>query len=149
MDVQSAINAGLFVEYVYENWNSQSSATDLDGRAVVTAAGAPVVAGKNYNVLKTIYSNDLATDISPEKPALEGYKTMGIIAQNAADATDVVIAIRGTEGIMEWVQDAEFVLVPCPFLAEAGNTEDGAPLSACRKSPQSSFAAAPPSRSAE
>ncbi len=125
MDVQSAINAGLFVEFVYENWNTQSSATNLDGRAVVTAAGAPVVAGRNYNVLKTIYSNDLATDISPDKAALQGYKTMGIIAQNAVDATDVVIAIRGTEGIWEWVQDIKFLPRPFPNVPGSGLTEDG------------------------
>jgi predicted lipase len=36
-----------------------------------------------------------------------------------------VIAIRGTEGILEWVHDAEFNRVTCPFLAGAGYTEDG------------------------
>jgi pimeloyl-ACP methyl ester carboxylesterase len=33
--------------------------------------------------------------------------------------------MRGTEGILEWIHDAEFLLVPCPFLVGAGNTEDG------------------------
>jgi predicted lipase len=50
--------------------------------------------------------------------------SIGLILQ-AAGASDVVIAIRGTEGIMEWVQDAKFGMVPCPFLPGAGNTEDG------------------------
>ena len=36
-----------------------------------------------------------------------------------------MIAIRGTEGIHEWLQDAQFLLVPCPFLVGAGLTEDG------------------------
>ena len=36
-----------------------------------------------------------------------------------------MIAIRGTEGILEWVQDARFLPVPCPFLAGAGHTDDG------------------------
>jgi hypothetical protein len=36
-----------------------------------------------------------------------------------------VIAIRGTEGIDEWIHDASFLLVTCPFLAGAGQTEDG------------------------
>jgi Lipase (class 3) len=40
-------------------------------------------------------------------------------------ANDLVIAIRGTEGVYEWVQDARFAMVPCPFVAAAGNTEDG------------------------
>ena len=38
---------------------------------------------------------------------------------------NAVIAIRGTEGISEWAQDAKFLAVKCPFLAGAGLTEDG------------------------
>src|SRR5262249_50540926 len=36
-----------------------------------------------------------------------------------------VIALRGTEGILEWLHDAAFLLVKCPFLPGAGSTEDG------------------------
>ncbi len=125
MDVQSAINAGLFVEFVYENWKTATDATNLDGRAVVTAAGAPVIAGKNYTVLKTIYSNDLATDINPDKPLLEGFKTMGIIAQNEGDANDIFISIRGTSGVWEWVQDIKFLPRPFTPVPGSGLTEDG------------------------
>ncbi|MBV8316899.1 MAG: lipase family protein, partial [Planctomycetaceae bacterium] len=50
--------------------------------------------------------------------------SIGLILQ-AAGTGDVVIAIRGTEGILEWIHDAEFLLVTCPFLAGAGHTEDG------------------------
>ena len=50
--------------------------------------------------------------------------SIGFICQ-AAGTGDVVIAIRGTEGIQEWINDAHFLLVTCPFLAGAGNTEDG------------------------
>jgi len=88
----------------------------------VTSQGAPVVPGKTYKVLKTIYSNDLATDITAK---LSGYKTMGIIAQNAADDADIFIAVRGTEGIWEWVQDFKFLLRTFPNVAGAGLTEDG------------------------
>ena len=49
---------------------------------------------------------------------------MGSSSQSAT-AGDVVIAIRGTEGIAEWIHDADFLLVPCPFLPGAGHTEDG------------------------
>ena len=37
----------------------------------------------------------------------------------------MAIAIRGTEGIWEWIHDINFFLVPCPFLAAGGHTEDG------------------------
>ena len=125
MNVQAAIYAGLFVEFVYENWNTISQTTDLNGRAVVTGAGAPVILAKNYAVVKTIYSNDLATDISPNRPALEGYKTMGIVAQNTADPNDVFIAIRGTEGVWEWMQDFKFLPRPFPNVQGSGLAEDG------------------------
>jgi len=125
MNVQAAINAGLFVQFVYNNWNIPSQTVDLTGRDVTTSAGSPVIPGKNYKVITTIYSNDIATDIDPQRPQLEGYKTIGIIAADEADATDVVVAIRGTEGIWEWVQDAKFFGRPFPNVTGSGLTEDG------------------------
>jgi hypothetical protein len=123
MNVQAAINAGLFVEFVYNNWDSSSPATNLDGREVVTSTGAPIIPGKTYKVLKTIYSNDLATIVSP--PNLNDFVTIGIIAQNAAEDTDVVFAIRGTEGIWEWLQDLKFLARTFPNVSGSGLTEDG------------------------
>lgn len=49
--------------------------------------------------------------------------SFGFAAQDAAG--NAVVAIRGTEGIKEWIQDAKFLAVKCPFLAGAGLTEDG------------------------
>jgi len=125
MNAQNAINAGLFVQFVYNNWNTQSQSTNLDGRTVVTSAGLPVIPGKTFTVLKTIYANDLATDINPQRPLIEGYKTIGIVAQNTADANDVFVAVRGTEGIWEWLQDAKFLPRPFPKVSGSGLTEDG------------------------
>jgi len=50
--------------------------------------------------------------------------SIGLLLQAAAGG-DVIIAIRGTVGYMEWIHDAQFLLVPCPFMPSAGNTEDG------------------------
>lgn len=125
MNVQNAINAGLFVEFVYDNWNIPSQTVDLTGREVTNSAGSPVIPGKNYKVLRTIYSNDLATDISPQRPLLEGYKTFGIVALNEADSSDVFIAVRGTEGVWEWVQDLKFFAKPFSNVSGSGLTEDG------------------------
>jgi len=124
MDVQAAINAGLFVQFVYNTWNSASQGTNLDGREVVTLAGQPVIPGKTYKVLKTIYSNDLATDLNP-RAVFEGYKTIGIIAQSASDDADIYIAVRGTVGIWEWLQDGKFLPRPFPNVSGSGFTEDG------------------------
>jgi pimeloyl-ACP methyl ester carboxylesterase len=75
----------------------------------------------NYQVVTTFYGNDLATDINPDG-ALD-VVSFGFIAQDPAG--NAVVAIRGTEGIKEWVQDAKFLAVKCPFLPGAGQTEDG------------------------
>ncbi|MGD1095618.1 MAG: lipase family protein [Bryobacteraceae bacterium] len=75
----------------------------------------------NYAVVTTFYGNDLATDINLGLP--RDIVSYGFVAQDAAG--NVVVAIRGTEGMQEWVQDAKFLAIKCPFLAGAGLTEDG------------------------
>ena len=37
----------------------------------------------------------------------------------------MVVSIRGTDGIWEWIHDADFASLPCPFLNGAGKTDDG------------------------
>ena len=87
------------------------------------AAGQIVTVGTlNYQVVTSIFANDLSTDMNPDRG--KARVSIGLILQ-AATAGDVVIAIRGTEGIQEWIHDAQFPLVTCPFLAGAGHTEDG------------------------
>lgn len=75
----------------------------------------------NYTVVTTFYGNDLATDANPARASQ--IVSFGFVAQDPAG--NVVVSIRGTEGILEWVQDARFLAVTCPFLAGAGCTEDG------------------------
>jgi len=75
----------------------------------------------NYTVVTAFYGNDLATEINPGRA--QQIVSFGFVAQDSAG--NVVVAIRGTEGIKEWVQDAKFLAVKCPFLAGAGLTEDG------------------------
>ena len=75
----------------------------------------------DYTAAMTFYGNDLATDANPARATQ--VVSFGFVAQDAAG--NVVISIRGTEGIFEWLQDARFLDVPCPFLPGAGRTEDG------------------------
>jgi hypothetical protein len=75
----------------------------------------------NYAVVTTIYANDLATDVDPMRT--DQIVSFGVVAQDPLG--NVVVAIRGTDGIFEWVQDARFLLVKCPILAGAGLSEDG------------------------
>jgi predicted lipase len=67
-----------------------------------------------YQLLSKIYADDL-TDNLPD------YKVFGFIAQSGSD---VVVAIRGTEGVFEWLMDVHFVPIPFPYVA-GGRTEQG------------------------
>jgi hypothetical protein len=113
LDVVKAIEFGQLVNATYAT--PPSDLTNAAGQAL--SAG-----GIDYVVVTTIYANDLATDMNPGRADDE--VSIGLICQ-VKETGDVVIAVRGTEGILEWIHDAEFDLVPCPFLAGAGHTEDG------------------------
>jgi predicted lipase len=67
-----------------------------------------------YGLVSKVYADDI-TDGLPD------YKVFGYIARST---TDAVVAIRGTEGVFEWVMDSLFFQVPFPYL-QAGRTERG------------------------
>jgi Lipase (class 3) len=112
MDLNQAINYGQLVNAAYAVAPSN----------LANGAGSTITAGgTSYTVVTTIYANDLATDMNPARG--NQIVSIGLMLQDGAG--NVVIAIRGTEGISEWIHDAEFLQVTCPFLAGAGHTEDG------------------------
>lgn len=113
MNVTTAINVAQLLNITDDTL--PSGLTNAAGKAVTAG-------GTKYTVVTTIYANDLATDINPS--AGDDEVSIGLICQ-VAKAGDVVIAIRGTEGALEWIHDAEFLQVPCPFLVGAGHIEDG------------------------
>ncbi|HXX18854.1 MAG TPA: hypothetical protein VEJ46_05590 [Candidatus Acidoferrum sp.] len=117
MDLNTAIRFAQLVNAAYaippNNLASQI------GKVINAGVGGT---GKPYEVVATLYANDLATDMNPERA--NNTVSIGLVFQ-VLGGGDAVIALRGTEGILEWVQDAKFLSVPCPFLRSAGNTEDG------------------------
>ena len=113
MDINQAI---LYAQAVNAAYNTQPDNT-------ANAAGQTIPVGSaKYDVVTTIFANDLSTDMNPERG--NSRVSIGLVLQ-ASGAGDVVIAIRGTVGIQEWIHDAQFLPKPCPFMASAGNTEDG------------------------
>ena len=112
MDLNSAI---LYAELV-------NAAYAIAPANNTNAAGQVVTAGAaSYQVVTSIFANDLATDMNPARG--NSRVSIGLILQAATGNT--VIALRGTEGIREWIHDAEFLMVPCPILPGSGHTEDG------------------------
>src|SRR5579863_8489942 len=117
MDINVAIQYAQLVNAAYAI--PINNLTNSAGQVKQSNYGGAIV---SYDVVTTIYANDLATDMNPNRD--DDQVSIGLILQ-AQGAGDVVIAIRGTEGILEWIHDAEFLMVRCPFLASAGSTEDG------------------------
>ena len=113
MDLNSAIEFAQLVNAAYAILPAN----------LANSAGTVITAGGTaYTVVTTIYAADLATDLNPARG--NNQVSIGLILQ-AAGTGDIVIAIRGTEGIREWINDAEFLMETCPFLVGAGHTEDG------------------------
>jgi hypothetical protein len=108
IDLNRALAAGQFVQAAY---------------APAASPGSPVTypVPLGYQVTQVIYGNDLATDIG----SIKSIVPFGFIAQSPAPKADFVVAIRGTQSIWEWVQDARFLRIACPFAAGAGTTDDG------------------------
>ena len=73
-----------------------------------------------YTYLQTLYADDLATDIDPH---IGDVVAFGFLA--VSDAKELVVAIRGTDAILEWLHDVSFLMVPSPVVGAGGLTEDG------------------------
>ena len=73
-----------------------------------------------YSFLQTITGSDLATDIDAHAGDVV---TFGFLA--VSEAGELVAAIRGTDTILEWIHDAEFLMVPCPVAGTSGLADDG------------------------
>src|SRR5437879_6687304 len=119
MDLNKAILYGQLVNEAYKIPTS-----DLGNRAGTTVTAERGPNKTTFEVVASIYANDLATDASKRRGPTTGRVSIGLLLWQA-DTGEAVIAIRGTEGIPEWVQDAKFGTEACFFLPEAGQTEDG------------------------
>lgn len=78
------------------------------------------IAAAGYTFLRTLYGDDLATDMDAHAGDVV---TFGFLAVSAAK--ELVAVIRGTDTILEWMHDASFLMVPTPIAGAQGCTEDG------------------------
>jgi predicted lipase len=79
-----------------------------------------LIAAEGYTYLQTIYGSDLGTDAHP---ALGVDVSYGYLALSPKG--ELVVAIRGTDTILEWIDDAQFYFVYNPIKHSSGFTEDG------------------------
>jgi hypothetical protein len=116
MDLNRAIKFGQLVGAAYA-----IQPNDLANKAGQVVNAGLGTAATSFEVIASFYANDLATEINPLRAT--SLISIGLVLQSVAG--DAVIAIRGTEGILEWLHDGNFLMADCPFLSGAGHTEDG------------------------
>jgi hypothetical protein len=107
-DFDRAVQLGQFVQAAYQR---QGKATDPDTYAIP----------KGWTVKMPIFGNDLATDVKNRLGIVVDYVPYGFVAKSDY-GSDYIIAIRGTEGIFEWLQDAYFFKKSFPFAPNCGQT---------------------------
>jgi hypothetical protein len=111
IDWNAAIRYARLVNDAYATTNE-----DLMDRRGSVISDAP-----EYTVLHSIYGNDLSTDMNPSRGnALINYGFLAL-----SQSGELVVAIRSSEGVLEWLHDAQFLMVPTPFAASGGSTEAG------------------------
>ncbi|HXQ81961.1 MAG TPA: lipase family protein [Opitutaceae bacterium] len=106
-DTSIAVELGHFVQDAYN----------------IRGAAAPAsfkLSDATYKLISVIYGDD-------QWDKVDGYVPFGFVAQSAAAPYAIVVSIRGTESIWDWMADAAFVRRACPVSgAPAGaETEDG------------------------
>ncbi len=65
-----------------------------------------------YQVVSSIFADDLATDMNPERGNAQ--VSIGLILQAQASG-EAVVAIRGTEGIRGWNSGRQVFISAVPF----------------------------------
>jgi hypothetical protein len=119
MNLQAELQAGSLLQWAYSVYNGGNGNPNYDGMTY----HAPNATYQDFNVLQTIYSNDLATDATAID--LTKMVSIGFVAQSAASKNEYVIVLRGTEGIWEWIENVKFLPIPFTAVPGSGLTEQG------------------------
>jgi triacylglycerol lipase len=82
-------------------------------------AADPRIAASGWTIVGYLTALDVlfpAKTAPRQRLSMDGAKRVffGLVAQNNVDPTCYVAVVRGTDGIVEWVIDAEFLLIPHP-----------------------------------
>ena len=109
LDNQRALFYGQFVQAAYAMYRNPGP-----DPLRPEPAGIP----DSYELGAWIHMSDFLLDV-------EQLKFYGIVAHSVADPQTRVIAIRGTEGAMEWIDDAAAIPVPFHQVPSAGRVAYG------------------------
>ena len=117
MDFNKAILYAQLVNQAYVQ-----APGDLTNQAGQVASAGLGAAQAQFDVITTIYANDLATQKDPARGAKQ--VSIGLVLQGRGTG-EAIIALRGTEGIKEWVLDATFGTTKLPCASEAAEVAVG------------------------
>lgn len=109
MDPKIAAFYGSFVEAAYAMYFSEPTSLTPDPKAMIPAG---------YRLISWIQMTDFGLD--EVAPVFYGF-----IARSPADPRAFVLALRGTEGVMEWWDNAHFGLIPFPTMPGYGYVSNG------------------------
>src|ERR1700742_1450658 len=110
-NMSTAVQFGLLAMYAEDMYDAASGSLAPPVDARIAAAG--------WNVVGYLTAQDAIIPVrgSPNRKLTvdHGKRVFyGFVAQNVATPTSYVAAVRGTEGMIEWVIDADFVPIPHP-----------------------------------
>jgi pimeloyl-ACP methyl ester carboxylesterase len=74
----------------------------------------------DYSLVNVVYGNNVLVDV-------DGFVSFGFIAQSSAAPYSLVVSIRGTEDMWDWISNFAFIRKACPLAGAppGAETEDG------------------------
>lgn len=106
-----ALSYGYFVKIAYDTYKANPG-------VVSPTLGQYVNFPANYKLRYNIHMNDFI--LHSGQPTYYGF-----IAESVSQPNSLIIAIRGTEGFVEWWDDFHVTPIPCPFSPNSGNVTTG------------------------
>jgi hypothetical protein len=106
-----AVDLGLLVMYAEDMYSAHPGSLSPAADPRIAASGWTTVAYLTAQDAVFPSAGDLDRTLTIDNAKRVFY---GFVARNDAAPTSYVTAIRGTDGIVEWVIDAEFVPIPHP-----------------------------------
>lgn len=99
---------GLLLMYAMDMYNALPAP-----RNILTPPPDPRITAAGWTVIAYLTGQD-AIFRGDGSIGQAGRVYYGFLAQNMIDPTQCVVAVRGTNGLVEWVEDAEFVPIAYP-----------------------------------
>jgi predicted lipase len=113
---QTSINWSTAIRYA----ELVKIAENVEPASDYSATDKQAISAQGYTYLQTVYGSDLTTDATPTAGNIVSY---GFLALSSSG--ELIAILRGTDTILEWIDDAQFYFVSNPIKGSLGFTEEG------------------------